>query len=680
MQNHRTQPTEAPPPETGNRILVRRALSALALIYAVAAFWSPTAQASFGNCTDPHYLTHFDSRLAARRDVHCSVAGTPIALVTASGTVHVRIARLADDGYPSESETIATVGNAVGAVVRAARRLSPFSMDDTTILVGDTDSPGALSENFGTYAATADWTDTHGRDGECYITLWRVGAHGSPEEAGPVIAHELFHCIEAATLSRAQMATYGAPGSDDPNAKWWAEGAADWFSTLALPAPDYVHEFVDRFDKESPDTPLYKMRDAAVVFFDWLGQTQNPEDIIPFLRQMAARPGAEAQREAMSEALSADDWLQFARDYLEKSITDGRGSSIHSEPEEGAEWELGHPMFKRLSLRPFVLTRIPMSFDPCDIWTVSVIPRKSGAVSIRSGWTDSWHSPPVSLEGSNGHTFAGMNAGNNALKINAIAVKTEDRCEHEHEHKHKHKHEHEHEHEHEHGTGGHNGGTNSRTTGAGSPPPPTKRCPQMRAVDRCLVGRWQLTSGGIGAMMKKEAPHGPGHCGPNATCSLSTDITGHPVLVLNPNGSYRHTQVYKLSQKSGTEQNDGEGWGGTTVNQLKIENSGRWYAKDGHLKLCSAAGKSEFRGLKYHDWDRYAIQHRDGERELVTKKKSRRPVPKVAGAGGEYLSDFSYTCSGNVLKLTGPGPGFAALRSMGFFPILYQKTGSGQNH
>lgn len=635
----------------GNVVKARRLLPALGFGLLALGICSPPAQAAFGNCNDPGYLTRFDSQLAALSDVHCRVVGTPTALATSSGTVHIRIVKLADESYPSESETIDAVRNALDSVTRAATRLGPFAMDDTTILVGDTDPPGALSESFGTYAATANWTETHGPDGECDITLWRVGTDGSPDQAGPVVAHELFHCIEAATLSRAQMATYGAPGSGDPNARWWAEGAADWFSALALPAQEYMHELVGRFDRQSPDTPLYQMSDDAVVFFDWLGQNYGGRAVVPFLHHMAARSGATAQRAAMAGALHAVQWLQFAKDYLDGTIVDGHGTPIHSEPKEGGEWEWEEPGTRRVALPPFVLKREHIKLDKCDDWRLSLDPLPLPvAESIRLDERDhsDWQVGSVTARGKYRYVFVGMNTKSKALNLSVIAEKLTDHCEVEQEKP-------------EPIEGGHGQGYTT-VVSSGSRPVPATTIPATQTrtrrapgnIDRCLVGEWDLVSGGnigLAKVLSAETPR----------ATFSKQGTKPSLLILKPDGTFMRDENLSISYTYTAENPD---------NSLKAESNqhekstGTWSAKDGRLTLRPMVS-----------------QLGAGRAKLVQEERASHLALRGRTSHDLPAWEYAYTCTADALKLTAPnGVEASILADSGQFPMIYRKADTGQDH
>ena len=64
------------------------------------------------------------------------------------------------------------------------------------------------------------------------------------------IAHEMFHCVQYASLSPEQMATYGAGGD------WWIEGSAEYFANLTLPGRNYHPDLIEAFQSRATSTSL----------------------------------------------------------------------------------------------------------------------------------------------------------------------------------------------------------------------------------------------------------------------------------------------------------------------------------------------------------------------------------------------------------------------------------------
>jgi hypothetical protein len=98
-------------------------------------------------------------------------------------------------------------------------------VDDVTLLILDDRFEWGAPEEGGEVLATADGRrdGAEARAGECLVTLYGLASGATPEEIAVTTAHEYFHCVQYASLSAAQMSTYGVGGD------WWVEGAAEYF-------------------------------------------------------------------------------------------------------------------------------------------------------------------------------------------------------------------------------------------------------------------------------------------------------------------------------------------------------------------------------------------------------------------------------------------------------------------
>ena len=117
---------------------------------------------------------------------------------------------------------------AIRAVEAGARRsaermssLGDYRLDNTSILMAfDVSTPAELSDEH-TQAwkegGAAAWTmPGQGPEGaECHVTLFLLGAWSAAVEIPYMTAHELFHCVQEASLSEAQHTALG---------EWWIEG------------------------------------------------------------------------------------------------------------------------------------------------------------------------------------------------------------------------------------------------------------------------------------------------------------------------------------------------------------------------------------------------------------------------------------------------------------------------
>ena len=495
---------------------LRTAMAALVLFLAGLG----PAWASFGDCNQTSYLGRFDERLASDTGFLCTER-MRVAVHTADGIRHIRIVTPLLADWAVSDAVLGEFEHGVRAAAEAMNALGNFHLSDTTVLLSDGFPPHeSNAETFGEIAA---WTDFN-RGPECYVTAFLLGRGATTSLAASVIAHELFHCVQVGSLSPEQMAS-GAGGTG-VGGDWWLEGSADWFEALALAVPGTLPPAVRQFNERSPDTPLYRMAYSAVPFFLWLGQTRGADAVLPFLRHMAWRRGAVAQRAAMAGALGPDQWLQFAEAYLDNRIRHPHGTALPFAPRDGAEWSWTATRTQSAPLEPFVLTRAQMSFA-CGRWRTSAAPGRAHAV--KDGGGGRWGPLPAEIDTASGgggsYRFVGMN-GTTAR----IALRIEGRME----------------------------------SGCGD-------CAGSHTLDRCLVGSWTQTGGGAVAWMRAQMPR-------NFSARLNTT----PVMTLRADGTYATGVVNgethaEFHSRSGVSRAHGIG---------HAQASGRWSTKDGKLNLC----------------------------------------------------------------------------------------------
>lgn len=135
------------------------------------------------------------------------------------------------------------------------------------------------------------------------------------EDFPRTLAHELFHCVQYATLSSDQMATLGS-GAD-----WWIEGSAEAYAVSAIAdgrgTADWGAEFNE---KVSARTPLYEMSCDAVILFYWLIQSRDVGGVLPFLAGVSGERCVAGQRAAIRDALTDGQWRHFAEAYSDDAI------------------------------------------------------------------------------------------------------------------------------------------------------------------------------------------------------------------------------------------------------------------------------------------------------------------------------------------------------------------------
>jgi len=497
--------------------LLRASLACIAIALGTVAL---PARASFGDCNDPAYLGRFDARLATDTGYLC-VASEPVPVRSDAGTTHIRIIQHLVADWAMAPGAMRAIKEGVSNSALAMSRLGSFEMSDATILLVDGFGPAfGGSENFGDIAA-----QTHfGPGDECRITLWLLGPGATADYGAAVVAHELFHCVQRSSLSQAQMGSGTVAGALG-GGSWWLEGSADWFATLAVPAPAYMRDRVEVFDRDSLRVALNQMTYEAYVFFAWLAGAHGMEAVMPFLHAMAPSAGEAAQRAAMMRALSAEEWLHFAEDYLDQRIRDGHGAGIGSTPLHGDTYTWDATRTQRVALQPFVLTRADLTVR-CGRWRFEPAPARSHAASPGTG--EAWAPVPASLDAMDGERelrFAGMAAGSDDVALR-IAGTREASC---------------------------------------------SECAGTHEVDQCLVGTWELAAHGAEQWMRE---HGQ-------PLQLTSVARANNTMTLLEDGTFT-TGAARVDAEVRSDDMRGTG-------RMVGQSSGRWSAAGGRFNVCPDA-------------------------------------------------------------------------------------------
>ncbi len=475
------------------------------------------ARAGFTDCNNRAYIAQFDARLADEPGFLCVESGrTPV--TSASGTTEIRIIQHLVSDWAMAPGALRAIKNGVAASAAAMPSLGDFEFSNVTILLVDGLGPTGGSENFGDVAA---WTNFLPGD-ECRITLWLLGPGATADYGASVVAHELFHCVQRASLSTAQMRSGGAGAAI--GGTWWLEGSADWFSTVAAPSQRFMRDRVRVFDTDSPRVALNRMAYEAYVFFAWLGGADGRESVVPFLRGMASSASEPAQRRAMAAALPADQWLRFAQDYRDQKVRDGHGADIGSTPQPGDPYTWDATRTQRIELPPFVLARADLTVR-CGRWRFEGTPARFHAARPSDGTT--WGPLPTALDAMDGAErtlrFVGMNTGTSAVALQVEGTR-EAAC---------------------------------------------NQCAGTREMDRCLVGAWELTSHGAEQWMRDYG----------SPVKLTGLRRTNNVITLRDDGTFT-TGASRIEAEAQGEDNI------RATADLASQASGRWSAAGGRFNVC----------------------------------------------------------------------------------------------
>ncbi|MCH8952838.1 MAG: hypothetical protein IID49_12040 [Proteobacteria bacterium] len=362
----------------------------LATLFCLAVSLPQTARADFGDCAADGYLGRFPDAPGAL-GLTC-VELFNFTYPTPGGARRMR-------GIQDISADWAFLPGAPEAVERGARLaaaafapLGDFRIDDVTLLILDDAHSTFYSAEREVMAITDGHADpAGGRAGECLITLFMLGRGGDPAELAVTVAHEIFHCLQFASLSTAQMSTVGRGGD------WWVEGSAEYFAALAVPGSE---RFTDRgapFDAAvAGEVALNAMGHEAVILFYWMHPTSGPSGLMAFMRAMAASGGASAQQAAMRAVLADEEWLDFAEEYSDRAISHPRGGALALNPPGGEVLSFDENETLEFTLAPFVIRLGTVEYD-CGEWENTLTPANAN-VAVQEEGESSWDSYPEEVD------------------------------------------------------------------------------------------------------------------------------------------------------------------------------------------------------------------------------------------------------------------------------------------
>ncbi len=356
----------------------------------------------------------------------------------------------------------------------------------------------------------------------CIIVMFQ----GNPrDELGPVVAHEFFHCV--------QFEEFPAQDAAD-GAEWWAEGTADWFTSLVYQGNDLLDPWVASFDALSPDTPITRMEYDNVVFFWWLSQNFGTGAVIDLIAAMPGPSGS--QDEALARVVDDDMFLQFVQDYLDLKITQPGGRTIPSSPELGPVLRVRQDWEITLNAARFVAFRVRLQLD-CGEWTASDNDLK-GRYELQRLPGDSWETLPETINSDSEDTIRyQMAAGGTGVEGFNIEIKLE------------------------------------KT--------PCALCQSANYTDGPegdLVGEWRLTSGGLGAKIGEMLESLP-----DMQNIDYPDLDG--ILILNADGSF----VLRTDDSGSMETTSPGGKLFSADIQLNMERRGTWTLNGDRLEQCYSA-------------------------------------------------------------------------------------------
>jgi hypothetical protein len=418
----------------------------------------PASRAQFIEC-DHDYVASFDVP-ASRGDPGWS-AGTiecveyfRFSFSTPHGTRWIR-------GIGDVNVSTMLAPGAVEAAERGARlsaqrmaALGDYTIENTTILMAFATAESLAEEPAS--GRTAAWTLSADHStpafNECHITLFLLNDYSTDVEIPHSVAHELFHCIQSATLTPAQFATRTGKGI------WWIEGSAEMFAASVVGNDNVRWDRAAQFHSAVEDgVALYELSYSSAVLFWWMHDRYGLGALMPLLREAPESGSAAAQRRFLRDAFDEGERLQFVKAYLNRSIPyPGASSSRVSEAPDGETWSIEANSTHTRTLEPFVIA-LGWAEYGCGLWGNNVSDANAEA---RHG--ESWARWPSETDARSGprvrYRVAAIHTGDEPMELR---LRTERRAS-------------------------------------------CQACMTQTAIDRCVVGQWRLTAGGPQEWLRRQ--------------------------------------------------------------------------------------------------------------------------------------------------------------------------------
>lgn len=378
-------------------------IGVIAASLAAALFATPASATN--ECATPGFAASFDRRFTGCEEI------TRIPIRWSGHSTEIVV--LKTDGLDIDersNEAIARLRETAGRVGAALTEMGgDFELDTVFVMLTEERSAVNGAE------AYANSYDPRYPD-QCHVSVF-IGSTGREADYVTfVMAHELFHCVQMGTWEEGMLIS---------NNEWWVEGAAEYFANLAFPATRHSAGMVAEFHERSADTALTRLDYANVVFFSWVDQRFGPRHVRAFIEDVAPADGDEASRAAAEAALSADQWLDFAKDYVGGEIQLPGGVSV-GPPTEMPSQSADAPL--TLIGSPLVIARAKMNFDPGRY--ENSIERTGGPNAARHD--GAWGALPARLDlacEQNGEfIFAAMSAGAAGTETVITPTRTEERA------------------------------------------------------------------------------------------------------------------------------------------------------------------------------------------------------------------------------------------------------------
>ncbi len=263
--------------------------------------------------------------------------------------------------------------------------LGPLTTEPIEVFI----SPSAYVpfETEGNAMATASPSETNGPGNPeaCVIVTFPVLQN---KFYNWVLAHEFFHCVQFAEFQLQQESS----GSD-----WWVESSAVWFADFTYPQSTISNRYVSQFDVQSQNRPITQITYPNVVFMDWYTSQYGESAIVGLMASMSK---IGAHDDALAAIISDEQFMQFARSYLDKNIYRPGNRRIPSVPifEDIHRWD--EDEVKHFEAERFRIYRAYLEFS-CSEWRLEERDRV-GLTTVSKVPDGFWEDVPVEIKSEDG--------------------------------------------------------------------------------------------------------------------------------------------------------------------------------------------------------------------------------------------------------------------------------------
>lgn len=539
-------------------------------------FWPMTAGA-FDDCAAGDYLADADPR-AAGAGLSCDEVER-FTIDTPRGGREVRIVSSYD--FPAVDLRVMRreIRRSVERSAAPLGELGRLAPDDLTIWLSHLLPMEA--EDGESYAHDSHGVAIEVSDG-CLVAVYPgvTGARGMTF----TMAHEFFHCVQ-----KAEMPVKANLSASD----WWVEGTAEWFANLVVPGTAHSQGFVAGFDALSDHVPLTALGTDSVVFFFWLSETFGAGAVADLMAAMPAEEGRSAQQDALAHFLAPDDWQHFAQAYLDQDLRQPGGGGVASTPFPGDIHVWNRSREHSITFDRFVLARAQLEFE-CGHWTLRRKTEK-GTWKVREVASRDWVELPEEITVEEGSTKRFRLGGYGIEEAEGFHLVLDGRKD------------------------------------------PCRGCllaAREETAGRCLIGGWELVSGGYGKVIEREL----------RDTGIFEDLHYPDLqryLILQADGSYEQSPTPSEGTSSVLSE-DGDLWQGLT--SLAMGAAGRWSVEGEELRLCEAESTVDLN---------LEIFEPDGDVSRIRESRDK--------AGDALLRTRRYTCEGNSLYMEEILPGAPAV-------------------